>query len=327
MTDVTPAAARRRRRPAGAARRAERCGRTTRSTSSTTATTTSRTGGRWSTGCSRSRTGSCSTSSGSSRSCSGSSRSSSSCSRSGTRSSGSRRCTCGTTGGSRASRASCATSTRRSTSRPTTRSAVPDAAVVTVDDPGEMNRWLGFVQWLLAFPHYIVLWLLEIALFVVLVINLFIGAVHGPVERADAGLRASASPAGTRGCTAYVFLLTDKYPPFSLPVDARLARGALMTGRPAAAAPRQLRQASSDDATALPNPLDQLLEARRAREVTPTSRRAARRCEYGGSTLAEVIALSILIAVSDRSPTSSRAVADGRRLRAARVAVDGQRRE
>src|SRR3954469_25382994 len=52
--------------------------------------------------------------------------------------------------------------------------AVSDAAVVTADDPGEMNRFLGFVQWLLAFPHFIVLWVLEIALFVVLVINFFI---------------------------------------------------------------------------------------------------------------------------------------------------------
>ena len=44
---------------------------------------------------------------------------------------------------------------------------VPDAAVVTVEDPGEMNRFLGLVKWLLAFPHYIVLWFLGIAVFVV----------------------------------------------------------------------------------------------------------------------------------------------------------------
>src|SRR5829696_3618017 len=45
--------------------------------------------------------------------------------------------------------------------------AVADPAVVTADDPGEMNRFLGFVQWLLAFPHFVVLYFLQIALFVV----------------------------------------------------------------------------------------------------------------------------------------------------------------
>ena len=61
-TPVPPTRRRRhRRRRAAAGRR-----RATRSTWSSTATSTSRTGGRWSTGCSRSRSGSCSTSSGSS---------------------------------------------------------------------------------------------------------------------------------------------------------------------------------------------------------------------------------------------------------------------
>ena len=50
---------------------------------------------------------------------------------------------------------------------------VDDTAVVTVVDPGEMNRWLVLVKWLLAIPHFIVLWLLSIGVFVVWVIAFF----------------------------------------------------------------------------------------------------------------------------------------------------------
>jgi hypothetical protein len=92
---------------------------------------------------------------------------------------------------------------------------VPDAAVVTVEDPGDMNRFLGFVKWLLAFPHYIVLWLLEIAVFVVLVIQFFVvlftGKWNGPMREFVVGVARWYTRVH-----AYVFLLTDKYPPFSL---------------------------------------------------------------------------------------------------------------
>ena len=80
-------------------------------------------------------------------------------------------------------------------------SAVQDPAVVTADDPGDMNRFLGFVQWLLAIPHYIVLWVLEIALFVVLVINFFIvlftGRWNEPMRDFCVGVARSAH-AGVR---------------------------------------------------------------------------------------------------------------------------------
>ena len=92
---------------------------------------------------------------------------------------------------------------------------VPDAAVVEVDDPGEMNRWLPFVKWLLAIPHYIVLWLLEIAVFVVLVINLFIVLFTGKWNEAMREFVIGVARWYTR-VFAYVFFLTDAYPPFSL---------------------------------------------------------------------------------------------------------------
>jgi hypothetical protein len=92
---------------------------------------------------------------------------------------------------------------------------VPDPAVVTVEDPGDMNRFLGFVKWLLAFPHYIVLWLLEIAVFVVLVIQLFVVLFTGRWNEPMREFVVGVARWYTR-VHAYVFLLTDKYPPFSL---------------------------------------------------------------------------------------------------------------
>jgi roadblock/LC7 domain-containing protein len=92
---------------------------------------------------------------------------------------------------------------------------VPDAAVVEVEDPGEMNRWLPLVKWLLAFPHYVVLWLLEIAVFVVLVIQLFVVLFTGRWNDSMREFVVGVARWYAR-VHAYVFLLTDKYPPFSL---------------------------------------------------------------------------------------------------------------
>ena len=92
---------------------------------------------------------------------------------------------------------------------------VSDSAVVTVEDPGDMNRFLGFVKWLLAFPHYIVLWLLGIGVFFVMVINLFIVLFTGRWNEAMRDFVVGYFRWYTR-VHAYVFLLTDKYPPFSL---------------------------------------------------------------------------------------------------------------
>ncbi len=96
-----------------------------------------------------------------------------------------------------------------------TAAAVPDPAVVTVDDPGDMNRFLGFVKWLLAIPHYIVLWLLGIAVFVVMVIQLFVVLFTGRWSEAMRDFVVGYFRWYTR-VQAYVFLLTDRYPPFSL---------------------------------------------------------------------------------------------------------------
>ena len=90
------------------------------------------------------------------------------------------------------------------------------AVTYEVDYPEKLNRWLPLVKWwLLAIPHYIVLFALGIAAFVVYIIAWF------------AILFTKRYPRGlfdfTVGYTrweyrvnAYAGLLRDEYPPFSL---------------------------------------------------------------------------------------------------------------
>lgn len=90
-----------------------------------------------------------------------------------------------------------------------------DPAVYSLQRPAEYQRWMPLVKWLLAIPHFIVLYVLSIAagfcVFVAFFAVLFTG-------RWPAGLRQFVV-----GCQrwsarvmAYTFLLVDEYPPFSL---------------------------------------------------------------------------------------------------------------
>jgi hypothetical protein len=84
------------------------------------------------------------------------------------------------------------------------------------DAQRDLNRWLPLVKWLLAVPHYIILFFLYIALIVVVIIVwfaiLFTGRYpRGMFDFAQGVLRWS------NRVGAYAFLLaTDRYPPFSL---------------------------------------------------------------------------------------------------------------
>lgn len=84
-----------------------------------------------------------------------------------------------------------------------------------IDYPQELNRWLPLVKWLLALPHYVILFFLGIAAFVVWVIAFF------------AILFTTAYPRGmfdfvvgvlrwSNRVNAYVYFMRDEYPPFSL---------------------------------------------------------------------------------------------------------------
>jgi hypothetical protein len=84
------------------------------------------------------------------------------------------------------------------------------------DVPRELNRWLPLVKWLLAIPHYIVLFFLEIGAIIAVIIAwfaiLFTGRYpRGLFDFVEGVLRWHNRVLG------YAFtLVTDRYPPFSL---------------------------------------------------------------------------------------------------------------
>jgi hypothetical protein len=85
----------------------------------------------------------------------------------------------------------------------------PDAA-------RDLNRWLPLVKWLLAIPHYIVLFFLWIAAIVVVIIVWFAILFTGRYPRGMFDFVEGVFRWENR-VIAYAFLLvTDRYPPFAL---------------------------------------------------------------------------------------------------------------
>lgn len=84
------------------------------------------------------------------------------------------------------------------------------------DASTELNRWLPLVKWLLAIPHYIVLFFLGIAALVVVVIGWFAVLFTGRYPRDLFDFVVGVQRWGNR-VWGYAFLLvTDRYPPFRL---------------------------------------------------------------------------------------------------------------
>lgn len=80
----------------------------------------------------------------------------------------------------------------------------------------DLNRWLPLVKWLLAIPHYIVLFFLGIAAWVCVVIAWFAILFTGRYPRGLFDFVVGVGRWAIR-VSAYAFLLTnDRYPPFSL---------------------------------------------------------------------------------------------------------------
>lgn len=84
------------------------------------------------------------------------------------------------------------------------------------DARAELNRWLPLVKWLLAIPHYVVLFFLAIAAFVCIVIAWFAILFTGRYPRGLFDFVVGVNRWGLR-VAGYAFLLvTDRYPPFRL---------------------------------------------------------------------------------------------------------------
>jgi hypothetical protein len=84
------------------------------------------------------------------------------------------------------------------------------------DARNDLNRWLPLVKWLLAIPHYVVLFFLVIAAFVCVVISWFAILFTGRYPRGLFEFVVGVMRWGNR-VQGYAFvLITDRYPPFRL---------------------------------------------------------------------------------------------------------------
>ena len=85
----------------------------------------------------------------------------------------------------------------------------------SVEYPERLSRLLIFVKWLLAIPHYVVLIFLLVGAAVASIIGFFAVLITG---RWPEGLRQFIIGVHRWGyrVQAYVYLLTDVYPPFRL---------------------------------------------------------------------------------------------------------------
>ena len=80
----------------------------------------------------------------------------------------------------------------------------------------DFNRWLPLVKWLLALPHYIVLFFLGMAACFAVILAWFAILATGHYPRSLFDFMVGVGRWGLR-VVAYAFLLViDRYPPFSL---------------------------------------------------------------------------------------------------------------
>src|ERR1700720_3556823 len=80
----------------------------------------------------------------------------------------------------------------------------------------QMNRWLPLVKWLLAIPHYVVLFFLSIAVLVSIIVAWFAILFTGRYPRSLFDFVVGVMRWSNR-VNAYAFtLVTDQYPPFKL---------------------------------------------------------------------------------------------------------------
>lgn len=89
---------------------------------------------------------------------------------------------------------------------------------VTFNPPDRVPRWMPFFGWLLAIPHFIVLYILQIVSSVLLVIAWFSGVIAGRIPAGVLGFIAGVHRYQLRVQT-YLFFMRGAYPSFSVSTD------------------------------------------------------------------------------------------------------------
>ncbi|HVB43114.1 MAG TPA: DUF4389 domain-containing protein [Streptosporangiaceae bacterium] len=84
------------------------------------------------------------------------------------------------------------------------------------DATAELNRWLPLVKWLLAIPHYIALFVLDIGGFVVVILAWFAVLFTGRFPRGMFNYLEGVIRWHNRVVGYALVLITDQYPPFRL---------------------------------------------------------------------------------------------------------------
>jgi hypothetical protein len=84
------------------------------------------------------------------------------------------------------------------------------------DAERDLNRWLPLVKWLLAIPHYIVLFFLDIAVLVVVIVTWFAILFTGRYPRGMFDFVEGVIRWHNRVVGYALTLFTDRYPPFRL---------------------------------------------------------------------------------------------------------------
>jgi hypothetical protein len=83
-------------------------------------------------------------------------------------------------------------------------------------DASQLNRWLPLVKWLLAIPHYVVLFFLYIVAVILIILSWFAILLSGKFPRGIHDYLVGVTRWTLRVEAYALFLTTDKYPPFSL---------------------------------------------------------------------------------------------------------------
>jgi len=84
-----------------------------------------------------------------------------------------------------------------------------------LDAPLEVARWRPLVHWLLSIPHYVVLYILQVALGVVTFVAWFVILFTGNIPEGMFAFMASVYRYSWR-FSSYYFFLREPYPPFEL---------------------------------------------------------------------------------------------------------------